>query len=44
LRLPDKKYPKERLIGLIGGVLAAYPELRIGREVPVVFGYQEATA
>ena len=28
LRLPDTKYPKEQLVGLIGGILHTWPELR----------------
>jgi hypothetical protein len=42
LRLPDTKYPKEQLIGLIGRVLAARPELRGPHEQPVVYRRQEA--
>ena len=42
LRLPDTKYPKEQLIGLIGRVLHAQPELRGPREQPVVYRRQEA--
>jgi hypothetical protein len=44
LRLPDKKYPKEQLIGLIGRVLDARPELRGEREQPVIYRRQEQTA
>jgi hypothetical protein len=42
LRLPDTKYPKEQLVGLIGRVLYARPELRRPREQPVVYRRQEA--
>lgn len=42
LRLPDTKYPKEQLVGLIGAVLYLRPELRGPREQPVVYGLQEA--
>ena len=42
LRLPDTKYPKEQLVGLIGGILHTWPELRGPRERPVVYGLQEA--
>lgn len=37
LRLPDKKYPKEELIALIGKVLASNPQLAAAREQPVVY-------
>jgi hypothetical protein len=37
LALPDKKYPKEELVGLMGRVLARWPSLRSAAEVPVVF-------
>lgn len=30
--LPDKRYPKEKLLGLMGMILARYPELRGPRE------------
>jgi hypothetical protein len=43
LRLPDKRYPKEELFGLIGQLLHDRPELRGPREQPVVYGL-EATA
>lgn len=42
LRLPDKKYPKEQLIGLIGRILHWQPELRGPREQPVIYRKQEA--
>lgn len=38
LDLPDRHYPKEALVGLIGRVLHAWPELRGPRERPVVWG------
>jgi hypothetical protein len=44
MRLPDKRYPKEQLIGLIGGILHARPELRQANERPVVYGMEEALA
>lgn len=37
LKLPDKKYPKAELIGLIGAVLEAAPELAGPREKPVIY-------
>lgn len=44
LKLPDTKYPKEHLIGLIGKVLHLRPELRGEGEQPIIFGLEEATA
>jgi hypothetical protein len=53
LRLPDKRYPKEELVGLLGQVLHARPGLQSLEEMPVVYGpsadgngpgQQEATA
>jgi hypothetical protein len=44
LRLPDKKYPKEQLVGLIGQVLHARPELQGPRERPVVYGLEPVVA
>lgn len=41
-RLPDRGYPKERLVGLIGGILHAQPSLRSSKERPVVYGLSEA--
>ena len=35
--LPDKKYPKDKLIGLIGRVIHRWPELREAREQPVIY-------
>ena len=40
--LPDKKYPKEKLLGLIARVLRRWPELRGPKETPVV--YESAAA
>jgi hypothetical protein len=40
LRLPDKKYPKEELVGLIGHVLYAYPALQNETERPVIYGLE----
>jgi hypothetical protein len=37
LKLPDKKYPKAELIGLIGAVLDASPDLAGPNERPVVY-------
>ena len=42
LKLPDKKYPKEQLVGLIANLLHRWPELRDAREQPVV--YERAAA
>jgi len=42
LRLPDKKYPKEQLVGLLGWVLQARPELRSRAEQPVIYGLEPA--
>ena len=42
LELPDLRYPKEQLVGLIGHILAHHPELRGPREQPIVHGAQEA--
>jgi hypothetical protein len=36
-KLPDKKYPKAELIGLIGTVLSACPELASPRERPIIY-------
>ncbi len=38
LRLPEKRYPREELIGLIGTILHRHPSLRSERERPIVFG------
>jgi hypothetical protein len=37
LTLPDVKYPKEKLLGLIGQVLHRWPELRGPKEEPVIY-------
>jgi hypothetical protein len=37
LKLPDKRYPKAELIGLIAGVLAARPEHASDAEQPVIY-------
>lgn len=37
LVLPDKRYPKEKLFGLIARVIHRHPELRAPEEQPVVF-------
>lgn len=36
-KLPDKRYPKAELIGLIGAVLEAWPELAASREQQVIY-------
>lgn len=41
LRLPDTRYPKEELVGLIGQILHRWPELCNPRERPVVYGLTE---
>lgn len=42
LNLPDKRYPKERLLGLIAKLINRWPELRGAKEQPVV--YERAAA
>lgn len=37
LDLPDERYPKEALVGLIGRVLARFPRLVVSRENPIVY-------
>ncbi|HQP34904.1 MAG TPA: hypothetical protein PLI95_06990 [Polyangiaceae bacterium] len=37
LRLPEKRYPKERLVAMIGAILEKHPSLRTEREQPRVF-------
>lgn len=37
LNLPDTRYPKERLLGLIAQILHRWPELRGANEQPVVY-------
>jgi len=38
LRLPDIRYPKEALVGLIGKLLARHPHLAAPEERPVIYG------
>jgi hypothetical protein len=42
MELPDRDYPREQLIGLVGRLLARYPALRQPREEPVVFTREAA--
>jgi hypothetical protein len=42
LHLPDARYPKERLLGLIGQLLHRWPELRGAKEQPVIYERQAA--
>jgi hypothetical protein len=44
LKLPDKKYPKAELIGLIGNILAAHPGLASAAERPVVYRHARSAA
>jgi hypothetical protein len=44
LKLPDKKYPKAELIGLIARTLAAHPVLAAEAERPVVYRHAKAAA
>jgi hypothetical protein len=37
MNLPDVRYPKERLLGLIAQVIRRWPELRNAREHPVIY-------
>ena len=37
LQLPDARYPKEKLLGLIGRLIHRWPELRGPREQPVIY-------
>jgi hypothetical protein len=37
LNLPDTRYPKERLLGLIARILHRWPDLRGAHELPVVY-------
>jgi len=37
LQLPDVRYPKEKLLGLIAQIIHRWPELRGAREQPVVY-------
>jgi hypothetical protein len=43
-KLPDKKYPKERLTGLAAAILRARPELQSERERPVIYRHAEKAA
>lgn len=36
--LPDIRYPKDELVGLIAYILASWPELRSPEEQPIVYG------
>jgi hypothetical protein len=42
LKLPDKRYPKPELVGLIGRILAIRPELATAAERPLVYRRQAA--
>jgi len=44
LKLPNKKYPKAELIGLIGRVLAVHPALASEAERPVIYRNGKAAA
>jgi len=44
LKLPDKKYPKPELIGLIARTLAAHPTLASPAERPMVYRQARAAA
>jgi hypothetical protein len=44
LKLPNKKYPKPELIGLIASVLAAHPGFAGEAERPVVYRHARAAA
>ena len=44
LKLPDKKYPKPELIGLIARTLAAHPTLASAAERPIVYRHTRAAA
>jgi hypothetical protein len=44
LKLPDKKYPKPELIGLIGSILASHPALASEAERPIVYRRARAAA
>jgi hypothetical protein len=41
LSLPDKRYPREELIAMVGKILALWPELRGERERPLVYQYND---
>jgi hypothetical protein len=42
LALPEKRYPTEKLVGLIGNVLHRWPSLRAPGEVPRIYGEVDA--
>lgn len=42
LTLPDRKYPKEALVGLLGTLLHCWPELRSPAEAQVIYRRKEA--
>ena len=42
--LPDRRYPKEALLGVIGHVLHHWPELAGAREQPVIYGLDKLPA
>ncbi len=42
MRLPDRKYPKEHLVGLIGQIVHLHPHLQSERERPVIYGLAKA--
>jgi hypothetical protein len=44
LKLPDKKYPKDELIGLIARIVAMWPALRGVAEQPVIYRRLERAA
>jgi hypothetical protein len=44
LRLPDKKYPKPELIGLVARMLAAHPALASEAERPIIYRHARAAA
>jgi hypothetical protein len=44
LKLPDRKYPKPELIGLIASMLTVHPALAADAERPVVYRHPRAAA
>jgi hypothetical protein len=44
LALPDRKYPKEALVGLMGALLHRWSELRAPTEEPVIYRRKETVA
>jgi hypothetical protein len=44
LKLPDQKYPKPELIGLIARTLAAHPSLASAAERPMVYRHTGVAA